>query len=68
MSVKAGDVVTLSKDAVYYGGDVIPNPLKEYHWHVNRIMDDKVILSHLSMISHCNIIIYVESKYLQKTK
>ena len=44
MEIKEGDIVTLSKDAVYYSGKVMPDWVKNDKWIVKSVTDDRAIL------------------------
>lgn len=64
-AIQAGDVVSLAQDAVYYGGKVIPDWVKNDKWIVksvsgNRVVVDKNISGSRAICSP------VDVKYLRK--
>lgn len=44
MGVKEGDIISLSKDAVYYSGKAMPEWVKNDKWIIKSVVDDRVIL------------------------
>ena len=44
MGVKEGDIISLSKDAVYYSGKAMPEWVKKDKWIIKSVSDDRVIL------------------------
>ncbi len=44
MGVKVGDIVTLTQDAVYYGGKEMPDWVKTDKWIVKSVNGDRAII------------------------
>lgn len=44
MEMKEGDIVSLSADAVYYSGKVMPDWVKNDKWIIKSVTDDRAIL------------------------
>ena len=68
--VGAGDLVSLSKDAVYYQGWVIPAWVKQHNWYVTEVKGDRAVLGK-NQSGYNNINSPVNTKYLtvvQKAK
>lgn len=67
--IKAGDLVTLAADAVYYNGKAIPAWVKNQNWYVKECRSDRAVIDASENGSH-NICSPVNTKYLtvvQKT-
>lgn len=68
--VGAGDLVSLTKDAVYYQGWVIPTWVKQHNWYVTEVKGDRAVLGK-NQSGYNNINSPVNTKYLtvvQKAK
>ena len=44
MGIKEGNIISLSKDAVYYSGKVMPDWVKNDQWIVRSVTGDRAIL------------------------
>lgn len=62
-TVEAGDLVSLTKDAVYYQGWVIPSWVKQHNWYVDSIKGDRAVLGK-NQSGYNNINSPVNTKYL----
>ena len=64
MEIHAGDLVTLSADAVYYSGQGIHNWVKSDRWIVKSVLGDRVVLGKNESGSH-EINSPVSAKFVQ---
>lgn len=62
-NVKVGDIVSLSKDAIYYDGKSIPTWVKDRRWIVRDVKDDRVVIDK-SVDGKNSICSPVNAKYL----
>lgn len=44
LTVNKGDLVKLSKDAVYYGGRKVPEWVRVQNWYVSTVVGDRVVI------------------------
>lgn len=60
---KAGDLVSIKSDAVYYNGSGIPEWVKRENWYISSISNDRAVLG-LNEAKNRNIQSPVNTKYL----
>lgn len=62
-TIKAGDLVGMTSNAVYYNGSAIPDWVKKTKWYVDSVQGDRAVLGHdISRTS--NIQSPINTKYL----
>lgn len=67
VAIKAGDLVSLTDDAVYYNGGKIPSWVKNQNWYVSEIVGDRAVIDD-SENGKSSICSPINKKYLKLVK
>lgn len=67
VEIDEGDLVSISKDAVYYNGWFIPPWVKQHNWYVDSCKGDRAVLGK-NQTGHNNINSPVNTKFLTVVK